>query len=187
MTLRLFAAIPMPEEIADRLVLLQGNVRGASWRPRENFHLTLRFFGEIDEARARDLDGELARIAAHPFEIRLKGAGSFGGREPSALWVGVGGAGVEAPEQLAKLAAGCERAARRVGLSPEKQSFTPHVTLAYCHGTTDFDAAEFCARVGDFRTEPFWVDHFAMFSSVQTKRASAYVEGAVYPLNGTGS
>jgi 2'-5' RNA ligase len=182
MTLRLFAAIPIPDEIADRLEPLQRDVHGASWRPRENFHITLRFFGEINEAVARDLDLELARIAEHPFEIRLKGMGSFGGREPTALW-----AGVEAPEALARLSAGCERAARRVGLAQEKKNFTPHVTLAYCHGTTDHDAAAFQERVGAFATDLFWVDHFVLFSSVQTRRASAYVEEAVYPLNGTGS
>lgn len=179
MTLRLFAALPVPEEIADRLVPLQRDLRGASWRPRENFHITLRFFGEIDEALARDLDLELARVAERPFEMRLKGMGSFGGREPNAVW-----AGVEAPEALGRLAAGCEKAARRVGLAPEKRGFTPHVTLAYLHGTTDEEVAGFIERVGAFETEPFWADHFVMFSSVQTKRASAYVEEAVYPLGG---
>jgi 2'-5' RNA ligase len=179
MSLRLFAACPIPEDIADRLVPLQKDVRGASWRPPENFHLTLRFFGEIDEALARDLDDELGRIMEAPFEIRLKGVGSFGGREPNALW-----AGVEAPPVLAKLAAGCEKAARRVGLAPEKRSFTPHVTLAYCHGTTDMDVADYIERCVDFSTEPFWVDHFIMYSSRATKRASVYVDEAVYPLTG---
>ena len=53
MTLRLFVAIPVPEEIGLRLVPLQRDLNGASWRLPENFHLTLRFFGEIDEAKAK--------------------------------------------------------------------------------------------------------------------------------------
>lgn len=179
MSLRLFAAIPVPDAIADRLVPLQRDLQGASWRPRENFHITLRFFGEIDEARARDLDDELGRILEAPFEMRLAGIGSFGGRDPSALW-----AGVEAPPVLARLSAACEKAARRAGLAPEKRTFTPHVTLAYLHGTTDHEVAIAHERIGAFRTELFWVDHFAMFSSWTTKTASRYVEEAVYPLTG---
>ncbi|HEX5005986.1 MAG TPA: RNA 2',3'-cyclic phosphodiesterase [Hyphomonadaceae bacterium] len=180
MSLRLFAAIPIPETIADRLSSLESEVPGASWRTTEQYHLTLRFFGEIDEALARDLDGELGQIVEAPFEIRLAGAGSFGGREPTALW-----AGVEAPPDLARLAAQCERAARRAGLAPEGRKYKPHVTLAYCRGTSDHDVALFQQDVGDFRTEPFWVDHFVMYSSQQTKSGSFYREEAVYPLTGT--
>lgn len=179
MSLRLFAAIPIPQEIADRLSALEVDVPGAAWRDTEQFHLTLRFFGETDEALAHDLDHELGLIAEAPFEIRLAGAGSFGGREPNALW-----AGVEAPPALARLAAACERAAQRAGLPPEPRKYKPHVTLAYCHGTSDRDAADFQQFAASFRTDPFWVDHFVMYSSRPTRSGSRYVEEAVYPLTG---
>lgn len=179
MSLRLFAAIPIPEDVADRLMSLEREVPGANWRLPEQYHLTLRFFGDIDEALARDLDGELGQIVAAPFEIRLAGAGSFGGREPSALW-----AGVEAPPDLARLAAQCERAAQRAGLAPETRKYRPHVTLAYCRGTTDQDAAMFQQDAAEFRTGAFWVDHFVMYSSRSTKAGSVYHEEAVYPLTG---
>lgn len=179
MSLRLFAAIPIPEDIGGRLMSLETEVPGASWRLPEQYHLTLRFFGEIDEAMARDLDGELGLVVAAPFEIRLAGAGSFGGREPTALW-----AGVDAPPDLARLAAQCERAARRAGLDPEGRKYRPHVTLAYCHGTSDYEAAMFQQDAAGFRTDTFWVDHFVMYSSRATKAGSAYREEAVYPLTG---
>lgn len=176
-SLRLFAAFAIPDQVADRLEPLQRDLAGASWRPRENFHLTLRFFGEIDEALARDLDHEISLLSAPSFEMRLAGGGSFGGREPSAVW-----AGVDAPAELARIAAHCEKSARRVGLPAETRRFTPHVTLAYCHGTTDRDVAIWLERLGDFRTEPFWVDQFALFSSRPTRSGSRYVEEATYPL-----
>jgi RNA 2',3'-cyclic 3'-phosphodiesterase len=179
MSLRLFAAIPIPEEIAERLSSLEVETPGAFWRAREQYHLTLRFFGGINEAVARDLDHELGLILEAPFEIRLAGAGSFGGREPSALW-----AGVEAPPVLARLASACERAAQRAGLPPEPRRFKPHVTLAYCHGTRDRDAADFQQFAGGFRTDLFWVDHFRMLSSHSTRSGSHYREEAVYPLLG---
>lgn len=179
MSLRLFVAIPIPEDIAERLLMLKADVPGASWRLAEHFHLTLRFLGEIDEAYARDVDHELGRIVAAPFEIALAGAGSFGGKEPSALW-----AGVDAPPDLARLQANCESAVRSAGLAPEPRKFKPHVTLAYCHGTLDVDVANFLQDAAPFRTDTFWVDHFCMYSSRATKAGSRYVEEAVYPLTG---
>ncbi len=179
MSLRLFIAIPIPEAVAERLMLLEADLPGASWRLPEHFHLTLRFLGELDEAVARDVDDELGRIVAAPFEIALAGAGSFGGREPSALW-----AGVDAPVDLARLQASCESAVRRAGLAPEPRKFKPHVTLAYLHGTMDDELAPFLQETAEFRTEKFWVDHFCMYSSRATKAGSRYVEEAVYPLTG---
>jgi RNA 2',3'-cyclic 3'-phosphodiesterase len=181
MTLRLFAALPLPDDIRARLATLQRDVPGAAWKPPESFHLTLRFFGEINEAVARDLDDELGAIEEAPFELALRGAGSFGGHEPRALWVGV-----ETGPALARLASRCERAARRAGLDPETRTFRPHVTLAHARGLTPETAAMFLERIGGFQTATFWADHFLMYSSWPTRTGSHYVEEAVYPLTLSG-
>jgi 2'-5' RNA ligase len=177
MSLRLFAAAPIPDEVAARLTPLQRGVNGAAWRPPENFHLTLRFFGEIDEDVAEDLDHELGEIRVAPFDIELAGAGWFGSAEPRVLWIGV-----KDSEPLAVLAGKCERAARRAGLAPETRKFAPHVTLAYCRGTTPEDAAKFAQRLGGFRAGPILVDRFHMYSSWNGKGPSLYVDEAEYPL-----
>lgn len=115
MSLRLFAALSIPDHVAERLLPLMKGIGGANWRSRENLHLTLRFFGELAEPVAEDLDSELeaATSGYKPFEVRLKGAGSFGGADPHALWIGA----AENPS-LVQLAAACEKAARRVKLKP---------------------------------------------------------------------
>ncbi len=184
MSLRLFLAIPVPPAITVRLSALETNVPGASWRRSEHYHLTLCFIGEVNEETARDIDLEVGRIVAAPFEISLSGAGSFGGRAPTALW-----AGVEGPPDLSRLASSCESAVRNAGLSPLSspntgRKYKPHVTLAYLGGTLDYEVAKYLQDTADFRTEPFWVDHFCMYSSRSTKAGSHYVEEAVYPLTG---
>lgn len=182
MSLRLFAAIDLPDPIAERLLALMKGVPGAKWRPRENLHLTLRFFGDVAEPVADDLDSELAVIAdgGAPFDLQLKRAGSFGGADPHALWIGV----AESPA-LTKLAAACERAARRVGLAAEARKFTPHVTIAYLTGAPLDRVQAFETRLGLFETPPFQVQGFALYSSVTRKSApSLYRLEAGYALRG---
>ena len=174
---RLFAALDIPDDVGEALQVRSQKVDGASWRPIENYHITLGFFGEVDGKVAEDLDHELARIDAPQMQIRLKSAGWFGASEPHSLW-----AGVESNEALNRLAANCLRAARRVGLATEKRAYRPHVTLAYCHGTTLHDAMLFAQKHALLNIGPFWADRFHLYSSWSGKNASRYVSEAEYPL-----
>ena len=180
MSLRLFAALDLPDDIAERLMPLMKGVGGAKWRPRENLHLTLRFFGEVAEPVADEIDFELGQIAysTSPFELQLKGAGTFGGADPHALWIGA----VETPA-LKKLAADCERAARRVGLPPEAHKFSPHVTLAYLSHAEISRVQAFASRLALFETPAFEVGSFTLYSSFTRKSApSLYRLEAEYSL-----
>lgn len=182
MSIRLFAALDIPDHIAERLMALMRGVSGASWRPRENLHLTLRFFGEIAEPIADEIDAALSEVADRtaPFDLKLKGVGTFGGADPHALWVGAA-----ENEGLKKLAADCERAARRSGLKPEARKFTAHVTLAYLsHAPLDRVHA-FEQRLGLFEAPEFRVETLGLYSSWVRKSApSLYKLEAEYPLRG---
>jgi 2'-5' RNA ligase len=167
--LRLFAAIPAPDDVAETLVRLQRGVPGARWSPRENFHITLRFFGEINVRMAEDLDAELAAIVADPFEVALKGAGHFGAEDPHALWMGVA-----ANPALEALARKCELAAKRAGLASERRPYAPHLTMAYL-GRTQLDRVmAFERQHALFACEPWRVTWFGLYSSWTGKRASQY-------------
>lgn len=182
MSLRLFAALSLPDHIAERLLALMRGVSGAKWRPRENLHLTLRFFGEVAEPVAEDLDAALDQIAAGvaPFDLKLKAAGAFGGADPHALWIGA-----SESDSLKRLAADCERAARRAGLKAETRKFAPHVTLAYLSGAELTQVHAFEARLGLFETPSFRVENFGLYSSFTRKAApSLYRLEAEYPLRG---
>ncbi|MGE0829917.1 MAG: RNA 2',3'-cyclic phosphodiesterase [Hyphomonadaceae bacterium] len=180
MSLRLFAALSVPDHIAARLMALQKGVSGAQWRPRENLHLTLRFFGDVEEPAADDLDAALAEAAlrAPPFDLALKGVGVFGKEAPHTLWVGAA-----ANPALEALAAACERAARRAGLKPEPRKFTPHVTLAYLRNPDRARLISFEQRLALFESAPWRVSEFSLFSSqVRRNAPSLYRVEADYPL-----
>lgn len=175
---RLFAAIAIPEDIAQALVRRQQGIENARWRPLEALHVTLRFFGDLREDVARDLDTELSTVGGRPFEIALEGAGSFGdGPDIHAVWAGVG----ESAE-LRHLARACETAARRAGLKAESRHYRPHVTLAYLRRPEPAEVAAWIQSNNLLKSPGLWVDRFGLYSSHQTKDGSVYRLEAEYRL-----
>jgi len=61
--LRLFVGFALPPEIKLRLSLIAAGVPGARWVDPGNYHVTLRFIGEVDEGLATDIDEVLAEMA----------------------------------------------------------------------------------------------------------------------------
>lgn len=175
--LRLFAALPVPAPVAERLVATQKGLSGASWRPVANFHVTLRFFGEIDRRLTVELDEEIARIDAQPFQLAIDGVGWFGRREPRSVWARVTQTGA-----LSDLSGACERAARRLGLPPDNRRFTPHVTLAYCHGSPLPETMRWAERHQDLAAGPWTADRFHLYASHLGVGPSRYTAEADYPL-----
>ncbi len=176
--IRLFTAIEIPQAVRIRLSLLQGGVPGARWSPPENLHLTLRFIGEVDEATANDIDDVLSALHVPAFELTLKGAGEFGGRDPHALWVGVA-----LNEPLMRLAAKIESGLQRMGLAAETRKFSPHVTLARLRDAPLMKVREFLAAHAAFDSGPFAVKSFTLFSSHGRSAGSLYRPERTYPLD----
>lgn len=161
---------------------LMKGVPGAKWRPRENLHLTLRFFGDAPEPVADDIDAALGEVAEAngPFELQLKGAGSFGGADPHTLWIGA-----RETQPLLKLAKDCERAARRAGLKAEARKFAAHVTVAYLERAPLDRVEGFARRLSLFETPGFLIDRFGLYSSqVRRSAPSIYRCEAEYLLRG---
>ncbi|WP_030687080.1 RNA 2',3'-cyclic phosphodiesterase [Streptomyces sp. NRRL B-1347] len=137
--MRLFAAVLPPEavvaELAGRVDDLK-RLPGAGalrWTERAGWHLTLAFFGEVDDGVVPDLTARLERAARRtpPFPLALRGGGRFGDR---ALWAGVAGGVAE----LRLLAGRAGAAGRRAGADVDTgRGFHPHLTLARARGAAD--------------------------------------------------
>ena len=104
---RLFTGLEVPKPVVERLALLRSGLNGARWIPEDNYHVTLRFIGDVDDAVADDVVSALAKVRAECFALRVMGLGSFGGRKPRALW-----AGIESSPELELLYKANESAAR---------------------------------------------------------------------------
>ena len=170
--IRLFTALSVPDDVAGSLARRQTGLPGAKWRTADQFHITLTFYGEVDERRADDLSVELERAAAGgPFEIALSGVGAFGdGHRTHAIW-----AGVEPNERLSVLVGRCRSAAERASIPIERRDYRPHLTLAYLKPQADPD------RIGGWiadhnllHSPPVRIDRFGLWSSVLTQDGSRY-------------
>jgi len=174
--IRLFTALEIPDEIASRLEALQNGIEHARWIERENFHITLTFIGDIAEDIAADLDDALASIPFEPFELELEGVGEFGGAKPHAIW-----AGVKLTEPLKQLQARHESAMRRVGLTPEKRKYMPHITLARFRAIETPEVYRFIAANNLFATPKFEVTRAVLFSARSGTGGGPYVPERFYP------
>lgn len=174
---RLFVGLDLPDDIRDRLMSLETNLPGARWRPWDNFHLTLRFLGDIDRHTETEIISALDQLAAPAFEVALKGAGQFGNKKPHTLWTGTA-----TNPALMHLAQKVETAITHAGLPPERRKFTPHVTLAYLKNPDPDKLARFIADHTGFSTAPFLIDRFHLFQSHQGNGPSHYEKLETFPL-----
>jgi 2'-5' RNA ligase len=176
--IRLFAAIAIPPDIGEGLTHRQQGLPGARWRPTSAFHITLRFFGEIAESAADDLDAELAAISGKPLTLMLEGVGAFDdGGDPRAVW-----AGVAENDALRRLAARCETAARRAGLPADRRAWRPHLTLAYLRRADPGRVAAWIQGHNLLKSPPFSARSFGLYSSHLAGEGASYRLERSYPL-----
>jgi 2'-5' RNA ligase len=174
---RLFTGLEIPAELGEALSLLRGGLPGARWIDPENYHLTLRFVGDVDDDVAHEVASVLGRVRRSRFDLRLDGLSSFGGKRPRAVVAGV------APQPaVMELQAEHERLMQRVGLEPEGRKYTPHVTLARLRDSSSLEVAEYLSARAAFRSSPFPVSRFVLFSSRASTGGGPYVVEAAYPL-----
>lgn len=175
---RLFTGLEVPADVGFELAMYRGGLPGARWIDPENYHITLRFIGDVDEGVARELFMSLGEAKRRPaMDIALDDLASFGGDKPRSIFARV------APSQgLIELQSAHERMARRLGLPPEKRKFTPHVTLARLRDASPIAVADYLAMRGRFHRQRFMARRFVLFSSRDSVGGGPYVVEAAYPL-----
>lgn len=166
--MRLFFAVFMPDNIKEALAGLTQPRPGWRLTPPEQFHVTLRFLGQVEEqdlAKWQNL-GRKAAGNVPAFFSYLNGTGHFPPRGPARIWqIGVQGEGWQALYQ--ELYRDHEQA------QPERE-FYPHVTLARSQGGEPWPAASLNAG--------FWVESLALVESHLSSNGSSYQLIESFPL-----
>jgi 2'-5' RNA ligase len=178
---RLFTALEIPQAARAALAQTRGGLFGARWSEPADYHLTLRFIGDIDARTADDIAAALDEARRGPVEVAFEALSWFGGDKPRAIIARV----KPAPALLA-LAADHERRLRRLGLPPETRQFTPHVTLARMRGVSPAAVADYLAARGRLEAPGFMAESFVLMSAKDGVGGAPYVVEGEYPL-GRGS
>lgn len=177
---RLFVALPLPEDTRERLAGLGFGLKGVRWVPPENLHITLRFIGEVEEGLAREIDAALLDLRAPAFSLGLSGLGLFGtGAKMRILW-----AGVEKSPALLTLRGRIEAALRPLGLAPDGRNYSPHITLARLDKPDPARLQAFVEGNSLAVSETLSVTGFGLYSSLLGRAGPTYTEEAHYPLEG---
>ena len=174
---RLFAGLEIPRIVRDDLALMKGGLAQARWIDPEDYHLTLRFIGDVDASQAREIDLTLAALRPAPFILTLDSLDCLGGDKPHSLV-----ARAQATLALLELQASIARRLQRLGLPAEPRKFVPHVSVARLNGMSARNVADYLAARGLFRQRSFEVSRFVLFSARALTGGGPYVVEADYPM-----
>ncbi len=174
---RLFTALEIPRDAALSLSLLRGGLPGARWIDVENYHITLRFIGDVEGHTADEIANALDRVRRPEFMLNLSGVDAFGSKKPHSIY-----AGVAATPELNALQAEIERICQRLHLPADPRKFVPHVTLTRLRNARIEDVAHYLSSRGNFATLPFRVSRFVLMSSRDSVGGGPYIVEEAWPL-----
>ena len=176
--MRLFVALPLPQAMRDDLSDLAYGLHGARWVAPANYHLTVRFLGELANPAADEVDHALASLRGRRLALSLLGTGvSERGGRITALR-----AGIARDPALDHLHSKIETAVQRAGLPAERRRFQPHVTLARVDGIASELLASWVQARNLLRSGPHMIDRFVLFSSQPGHQQPVYVPEVEYEL-----
>ena len=165
-SVRAFLAIPLPRQLQESIRViqteLQASIAEARWTRPENLHLTLHFFGEIDQETLEKLKVSVLSIKGcqRPFQVEVKGLGAFPNPyRPRVIWLGLKPRG-----QLEQLHRAIEPCLSQAGLTTDSRPYSPHLTIGRLRGDK-LDLTELFSSMQQKTIEPLTVDRLILYES----------------------
>jgi 2'-5' RNA ligase len=184
MSVRLFAGLPLDAGTRATLTRLTADVRRSGWPVRwvapEAWHLTVKFYGEREEAEVAPIGAGLADAVqgTPPLDLQFTALGAnAAGRRARVLWLDV-----EAPAALELLHHRVELAGQALGIEAEGRPFRPHLTIGRVR-----NGAVLPPGAGEQLTVAtvdvaFLADRLVLFESTLGPGGPRYTERATFPL-----
>lgn len=166
----------MKQEISRVQAEIKKSGVSASWTRPDSVHLTLKFLGEVDESRAKEILGavEAAATGLRPFKIEVAGIGVFPNPMTArVVWLGVAGE----VDMLKFLQSSIEDAMSRLGFDREKRGFTPHLTLGRIRRIASRDTwLSSLEALKDIRLGAVYVEGVSLMKSELRRTGAVYTE-----------
>lgn len=173
--MRAFVALELPNDVVRMLIEARDDLRATDanvrWVTPGNIHLTLKFFGDIDQDQAERMKRALREaVSLHSAPIvHVGGVGAFpNARNPRVVCVGM-----DADDHLRNLQEFIESAAEDAGVPREQRIFSPHLTLGR---VKDSRGSNLSRLLGEVKTETLTVslDNLVLFESRLSPQGAKY-------------
>ena len=145
----------------------------ASWSRAENIHLTVKFFGNVDQAKAPVISAAAARVVKEfsPIQIEVGTTGVFPRpSRPQVLWIGI----ADPSGELLKLQQRLEHEFAREGFPKEDRAFRPHLTIARIRKPQNADRLAQTHLGLEFSSVPVTLNELILFRSELSSKGSKY-------------
>lgn len=176
-TLRVFVAVDVEDPlVVSRLERLKESLSSTGVPMKlvepQNYHITIRFIGEIPRRLVDDIARSLRTVAFKPFKATLRGLGAFPSpSSPRVVWVGV----ADGERELRELRDAVESILRRLGVPPEREEFKAHVTIARIKGSRNIAGlVKMLMELSDYEVGTIEV------RSLRLKKSTLTREGPIY-------
>lgn len=161
-----FFALTLPDEVRQHAAETADDWRRrlrASWYAPADYHITLKFLGDVPEERQPELIAAALPVAAQaaPVDVRLHGIGVFpDAQRPQVLWVGV-----EVTAGLRELAGQLETALAALGFRREMRPYIPHITIARIRAPRPLTPEDW-PKLNEQTFPVFTVRHFVLMQTL---------------------
>ena len=175
---RLFTGLEIPGSLSDYFASLRSGLQGARFVEPSDYHLTLRFIGDVGYHLANDLADMLGHLSVPRFPLKISAFSSFGKDEaPHALVATIASSPV-----LTELQHDHDRLAKKLGLPADARKFTPHITLARLKPISAPYIGDWIVQNSPPLSQLFEMTRFALFSARHSTGGGPYVVEKTYPL-----
>ena len=184
MTIRAFLAIDLPKELKAEIFKLKPETEPpgirVKWVEEENFHITLKFFGKVEEPKLRKAwkKGEEVLKDAESFKLVIDEVGFFSGRGgmPRVVWLGLNDRFLN---PLIEVFQSVDKVFKKLRLGEKTGSFHPHITLFRIKEVSnlkDFEAylEEVRESAKSLKGRTFLVRELTFFKSILTPKGPKY-------------
>ncbi|MBI2143234.1 RNA 2',3'-cyclic phosphodiesterase [Candidatus Woesearchaeota archaeon] len=183
--MRTFIAVDLPEEVKSELANAQRQLSSAvaaaaKMSLAHDFHLTLKFLGEITPAKVEIVKNCLGNVKFKSFSAAVTGIGVF----PSESYIRVVWIGIEPEDGFIRLQKQVDDALEKE--FPKEKGFKPHLTLARVKFVSNKELLKQQLQLIKVKSVKFTVNGFKLKKSTLTKEGAVYEDLAVYKL-GSGS
>lgn len=171
--MRVFLALEISPTVKEYLQgiikIMASRITGVRWVKSEGQHITLKFFGELDEAIVENIRTRLLSIEDkfEPFETTIKGIDAFPNKRRARVIVVTLEKGVDIAKAIFN---DIEVALLPLGFEGEKRDYTPHITL----GRKKEQSPILERDIPDLNGMRFIVDRLVMFRSTLTPQGAIY-------------